>query len=133
MANNNDKLVTQEKKEIKAKEEQTKPLKRYSPATDIIETEKELLVFMDMPGVPKDMVRVKLEKNVLQIDGEIDSSEYAGLKPLYSEYNIGHFSRRFELSNEIDLSSIEAKIDNGVLALTLPKAPEKEPTLIAVN
>lgn len=133
MSNNDTNSVSQEKKEIQAKEEQTRPLKRYSPATDIIETEKELLIFMDMPGVSKEMVKVKLEKNLLEVNGEIESSEYVGLKPLYSEYNVGHFTRRFELPGQIDVSGIEAKIDRGVLELTLPKAPEPESTMIAVS
>lgn len=133
MENNNDKPATREKREITSKEEQTIPLKRYSPATDIIETENELLVLMDMPGVSKEMVKVKLEKNLLEINGEIDGSEYVGLKPVYSEYNVGHFTRRFELSNEIDFNGIEAKIEDGVLELALPKVPEAEPTLITVN
>lgn len=133
MENNNDKPATREKREITSKDEQTIPLKRYSPATDIIETENELLVLMDMPGVSKEMVKVKLEKNLLEINGEIDGSEYVGLKPVYSEYNVGHFTRRFELSNEIDFNGIEAKIEDGVLELALPKVPEAEPTLITVN
>jgi len=126
-------LVTQEKKEIVNEKEQTIPGKRYLPATDIVETGKELLLYMDMPGVNKDNVHVKLDKNILSIEGKIDSTRYSGLKPIYTEYNIGHFSRRFEVSNEIDQSKIDAKMSDGVLVLTLPKIPEKQPQIIKVN
>jgi HSP20 family protein len=126
-------LSVNEKKEVQNNQEPTVPGKRYVPATDIVETEGELLIYMDMPGVEKDQVNVKLEKNVLVIDGEISSNPYADLKPLYTEYNIGNFTRRFELSNEIDQSKIGAAIDDGVLMLTLPKVPEKQPRMIQVN
>ena len=121
------------KTEVEQKQEHTVAGKRYIPATDIVETEGELLLFMDMPGVEKDQINVKLEKNVLVINGQIDSNPYADLKPLYTEYNIGHFTRRFELSNEIDQTNIGATIDEGVLKLTLPKVPEKQPRMIQVN
>ena len=78
-------------------------------------------------------INVKLEKNVLVIDGQINSNPYSDLKPLYTEYNIGHFTRRFELSNEIDQSKIGATVNDGVLRLTLPKVAEKQPRLIQVN
>ena len=91
------------------------------------------MLYMDMPGVEKDQIEVKLEKNVLVVDGQINSNPYSELKPLYTEYNIGHFTRRFELSNEIDQTRIGATIEEGVLKLTLPKVPEKQPRLIKVN
>mgnify|MGYP003574284089 FL=1 len=126
-------LEASTKKEVEQKQEHTVPGKRYIPATDIVETEGELLLYMDMPGVEKDQINVKLEKNVLVIDGQINSNPYADLKALYTEYNIGHFTRRFELSNEIDQARIGATVDEGVLKLTLPKVPEKQPRLIQVN
>lgn len=133
MNKENKEITVQEKKEVQSKSEPTIPGIMYLPATDIVETDKELLVYMDMPGVSKDKLKVKLEKNVLGIDGEIESSPYADLKPLYTEYNIGHFSRNFELSNEIDQTAIRAEMNDGVLVLTLPKIPEKQPKMITVN
>ena len=133
MAEEKNEMVVQEKRELTTEKEHTIPGKKYIPATDIVETEKELLVYMDMPGVDRKLVDIKLEKNVLVVDGKIDAEPYGDLKPIYSEYNIGHFSRRFELSNEIDQSKIEARMNDGVLLLTLPKVPEQQPTAIQVN
>ncbi|MBU2644396.1 Hsp20/alpha crystallin family protein [bacterium] len=126
-------ITVQEKKEVQTQSEPTVPGKVYLPTTDIVETDKELLVYMDMPGVSKDKLKIQLEKNVIAIEGEIDATPYSDLKPLYTEYNIGHFSRRFELSNEIDQAAINAGINDGVLLLTLPKIPEKQPRSIAVK
>jgi len=126
-------LVAQEKKELETKKEQTTPVKRYIPATDIVENEKELLVFMDMPGVGKDDITVRVEKNVLKVDGVIDMKNYENLKPLYTEYNVGNYTRQFELSNKIDQSAIKAKMEDGVLSLVLPKVPEAQPRTIQIN
>lgn len=126
-------VTVAEKKEVQHNQEHTVAGKRYIPATDIVETENELKLYMDMPGVEKDHIKIRLNKNVLEIDGQINADPYNDLKPLYTEYNIGHFTRRFELSNEIDQSSIGASVEDGVLLLTLPKVPEKQPRLIQVN
>lgn len=133
MSEEKSEMVVQDKKELTTEKEHTIPGKKYVPATDIVETDSELMVYMDMPGVDRKLVNIKLEKNVLAVDGQIDSQPYGDLKPIYSEYNIGHFTRRFELSNKIDQSKIEARMNDGVLLLTLPKVPEQQPTAIQVN
>jgi len=113
--------------------EKTVAGKYYVPLTDIIETEKSLVVTMDMPGVKKENVHVKLEDGVLEVDGQIDHSPYNDLNPVYTEYNVGHFTRKFTVSNEIDTGNIDANLSDGVLTLTLPKAPEAQPKHIKVN
>lgn len=133
MSNESKELAVQEKKEVQTKTESTVPGKVYMPATDIVETGSELILYMDMPGVNKEQLSVKIEKDVLKIDGVIDATPYQNLKPLYTEYNIGNFSRHFDLPNEIDQSAIKATMNDGVLALTLPKVPEKQPRVITVN
>ena len=105
----------------------------YTPTTDIVETDKALLVTMDVPGVQKENVKVKLENNVLEVEGHIDDSPYRSLSPIYSEYNIGHYSRRFTVSNKVDTKNIEANLTDGVLTLTLPMLPEAEARTISVN
>ncbi len=113
--------------------EKTVAGKYYVPLTDIVETEKNLLVTMDMPGVKKDSINVKLEDNVLEVDGQIDHSPYNDINPVYTEYDVGHFTRKFSVSNEIDTGNIDANLSDGVLTLTLPKAPEAQPRQIKVN
>jgi len=113
--------------------EKTVAGKYYVPLTDIIETEKNLVVTMDMPGVKKESINVKLEDNILEVDGQIDHSPYNDLNPVCTEYNVGHFTRKFTVSNEIDTENIGANLSDGVLTLTLPKAPEAQPRHIKVN
>jgi HSP20 family protein len=107
--------------------------KYYVPFTDIIETDECLTVYMDMPGVKKENVNVKLEDNVLEVDGKIDHTPYVDLNPIYTEYNVGHYTRKFTVSNAIDAGKIDANLTDGVLTLTLPKAPEAQLRQIKVS
>lgn len=126
-------LEASQKKELSTKEEKTKPGKYYVPNTDIYETDGGLVVVMDMPGVEKKNVDIKLEKNVLSVEGQVDLSKYDNLEPVYTEYNVGHFTRSFSISSVIDSAKIGAKMENGVLTLNLPKAKEAAPRRIDVG
>src|SRR6516162_9408098 len=126
-------LEVQEKKELVSKDEKTDPARYYLPTTDIYETEDALTVVMELPGVERQAVDVNVENNVLRVQGRIDSSKYEGLEPLYTEYNVGHFTRTFTLSNKIDQQQISAQLDDGVLTLTLRKVKEAIPRRIAIN
>lgn len=128
----NKELETPMKKELSTKEEKTKPGKFYVPDTDIYETDEALVVVMDMPGVEKKNIDIKVENNVLSVEGQIDFAKYENLKPVYTEYNVGHFSRSFSISRDIDSAGISAKIEDGVLTLRLPRAKEAAPRRIEV-
>jgi HSP20 family molecular chaperone IbpA len=86
-----------------------------------------------MPGVERKNVSIHLEDDVLRIDGQIDFSKYEGLEPVYTEYNIGHYSRSFAISEKVDRDRISAQLDDGVLTLTLPKAKEAMSRRIAIT
>ncbi len=121
------------KQEATPSGEKTVPGRFYVPATDIVETDDSLIMIMDMPGTSKERVEIRLEKDVLTIEGFIDADAYRGMHPVYSEYPLGHYSRRFALSNEIDQDAIAAAMHNGTLTLTLPKVKALQPRRIAVT
>jgi HSP20 family protein len=126
-------LSVQEKKELAPKEEKTVPAKYYVPNADIFETDDALTVVMEIPGVEKNDVSVKLENEALRIEARIDHGKYEGLEPVYAEYNIGHYARAFTLSNKIDQDGISADLADGVLTLTLRKAKEAVPKRIPIK
>src|SRR5277367_500582 len=117
-------MAVREKKELTAKEEKTVPGRHFVPYADIYETDDALSVVLEMPGVEKKDLDVALENDVLRVDGRIDFSKYTDMEPVYAEYNVGHYTRSFTLSNKIDQETISAHIEDGVLTLTLPKAKE---------
>ena len=126
-------LQVQQKREVESKQEATIPARMFVPATDIFETEEALTVILEMPGVDKDKVDVKVENDVLTIEGWIDFSRYEGLQPVYTEYNIGSYARSFQLSSKIDQDRISAELRDGVMTLVLPKSEKAKTRKIAVS
>jgi HSP20 family molecular chaperone IbpA len=126
-------LSVQEKKELTSKEEKTVPGRFYIPYADIYETEDALAVLLEMPGVEKKDIDVSLENDVLRVEGRIDFGKYEGMEPVYTEYNVGHYTRSFSLSSKIDQQAIKADVSEGVLTLTLPKVKEAQPRRIAIT
>jgi HSP20 family protein len=126
-------LQVQQKRELEKKEETTVPARIFLPTADIYETRDALKVVLEMPGVDKSNVNVRVEDGVLTVEGRLDFSKYQDLQPLYTEYNIGHYSRSFRLTTKIDQSKIGAEMKDGVLSLLLPKAEEAKVRTIQVN
>lgn len=123
----------QTKKEHQPTDEATVAGKHYTPYTDIFETPDALTLVMDMPGVGRDQVEVTLDQDRLRVDGKLSHAPYEGLRPLYTEYNVGHFTRTFTLSRRIDRAGISAEMQDGVLTLKLPVAEESKPRRIEVG
>jgi HSP20 family protein len=126
-------LSVRDKKELVSKEEKTIPGRYYIPYADIHETDDALTVVMEVPGVERNDISVALENDVLRVDGQISFAKYEGLEPVYTEYNVGHYTRSFTLSGKIDQERISAQLDDGVLTLTLPKAKEVQPRRISIG
>jgi HSP20 family molecular chaperone IbpA len=126
-------IQVQQKRELENKEETTVPARVFLPTADIYETPDALKVVLEMPGVDKSNVNIRVEDGVLTVDGRLDFAKYRDLQPLYTEYNIGHYSRSFRLTTKIDQSKIAAEMKDGILALVLPKAEEAKSRSIQVN
>ena len=126
-------LQVQKKRELENKEESTNPARLFVPVADIYEADHDLTVILEMPGVEKSNVEIRVEEGVLKVEGRIDPAKYQGVRPLYTEYNIGHYARSFRLSSKIDQSKIAAEMKDGVLSLKLPKLEEAKPRNIKVQ
>jgi HSP20 family molecular chaperone IbpA len=126
-------LQAQKKREQETREETTIPARVFVPTADIYETPDALTVILEMPGVEKNNVSVRVKEGLLQVEGRLDLTKYQGLQPLYTEYNVGHYARSFQLSNKIDQGKIAAALSDGVLSLTLPKVQEAKPRVINIS
>jgi HSP20 family protein len=126
-------LQVQQKRELEKKQEATVPDRVYVPHTDIFETQQELTIVAEMPGVEKAKVEISVEDGVLTLQGQIDFSKYHDLRPVYTEYNVGHYRRSFSVSNRIDQGRISAEMSDGVLTLVLPKAEKAKPRRISIG
>jgi len=102
-----------------------------APPGDIFAVECGLAVIVDMPGVGKDDVDVRVENDVLTLSGK--SKEALPETPIYTEFQLANFFRQFQLSDRVDQDKIRAEAKNGVLTLHLPKAEKAKPKKIAVQ
>lgn len=109
-------------------------LSTWAPAVDIAETEHELVVKADLPGVDPKELDIRVENNVLTIRGErkfekkVNEDNYLRVERAY-----GSFTRSFSLSNTVNSEAIKADYQNGVLSLSIPKREEAKPKQIKVN
>lgn len=127
-------MELKKKKEIqKTAGETLRPGPVFMPAVDILENVNEIIVLADLPGVDSKNLEVDLKDNQLTIMGRIDPIEGEKEVSLYKEFNWGDYYRKFNLSDVIDQAKITAKMDNGVLRLTLPKVEKMKPKKINVN
>jgi HSP20 family protein len=107
----------------------------WAPAVDIFETEHELVVRADLPGVNPQDLDIRVESNILTIRGErkFDSNKGNEENYLRVERAYGAFSRSFSLANSVKSDAIKADYQNGVLTLSIPKREEAKPKQIKVN
>ena len=103
------------------------------PSMELNETDKEVKVVAELPGLEEKDVQVELANGVLRISGE-KKSETEDKERRFSERYYGHFERRIPIE-DVDQDKIEAKFDKGVLTVTLPKSPAAQQKVkrIAIN
>lgn len=103
------------------------------PQVDVVEDAMGLTLLVDMPGVPKDSIDLKVEGDALTVSGDIVSNGPEGLEAIYAEVQVARYRRSFTLSRELDASRIEATGKDGVLRLRIPKTEAAQPRRIAIQ
>ena len=126
-------IQVKEKQEALASAELTKPGPVFTPAVDIFETNLEIVLVADIPGVTPETLDIDLRENTLTLSGEVGSVGKSEEIEILTEYEVGKFYRQFSLSEVIDQEKIDAKLNNGVLRLLLPKVEKVKPRKINVS
>lgn len=126
-------LKVKEKREVPAPAERTRPGPTFTPVVDIFETDREITLVADIPGVKADSLHIDVRDNVLTLAGEVEAPEGQGEVDVLREYDTGKYLREFTLSEMIDQSKIEAELKEGVLRLTLPKVEAVSPRKVKVK
>jgi HSP20 family protein len=104
----------------------------FTPQVDIFETDKELTLFADVPGVQPQDVELKYERGELNLHARVKPRPHSG-HLLLGEYQEGDFYRVFQIHESIDSTRIDAECKNGVLIVHLPKVEAARPRQIAVK
>ncbi len=103
-----------------------------APEVNILENKEGYMLQAEMPGVNKDGLEITLEGNEMTIIGHRHVQPLAG-QPLFRESREADFRRVFELDPAIDTAKVSARMDQGVLTLTLPKSERVKPRRITVD
>lgn len=103
------------------------------PPVDIFETEGEITLVADMPGVSRERLEVRIDGNTLSIEGQAAIEMPERMEALYADVGTTRLRRSFTLSNEIQREQIAAEMRDGVLTLHLPKRAELQPRRIEVS
>jgi len=115
-------------------EENYWPMKAWTPACDIFETDKELVLKFELPEVSKEDVKVTMENNVLMLRGERKFEEETDRENYHRvERHYGEFMRTFNVPMFVDAAKIHAEFKHGVLTVKLPKREEARAKLIDVK
>ena len=104
-----------------------------TPPIDIFETEQGLVLRADLPGVTTDSLELQVQDNKLTLFGRVQGDLPEPSRLAHQEYHVGDFLRSFILSDDVDHERITAKLNDGVLELTLPRAEKTKPRKIQVN
>jgi HSP20 family molecular chaperone IbpA len=131
--NQSTELKVREKQEVTGPAEQTTPGLGFTPAVDIFETEKAITLLADMPGVKADDLTIDLRDNTLTLSADTAPVENADEDDILVEYESGKYYRQFTLGEMINQEEIDAKLNDGVLRLTLPKVEKAAPKKITVK
>jgi len=104
-----------------------------APFVDIYETEDDFIMTVNMPGVTRDDVKIKLEEGSLSIFGKVNYDELQKRKYILNENEVGNYFRKFRISKSIDESKVEAQFSNGQLIMKLPKHDRIKPRTITIK
>ena len=126
-------LQPRSKQAVNNPAEQTRPGQVFTPEVDICESDTEIRLMADMPGVAPEDLNIDLHDDTLTISGEVKPLQAEGESELLVEFEVGRFYRQFSLAETIDQNRIAATLADGVLKLILPKHAKASPRKINVS
>ena len=103
------------------------------PPVEVLEDANGITLYADIPGVPKENLRVEVEGETLTLEGEMVLPAIEGLEATHVELDTPRYRRVFTLSKELDASQVNAELAHGVLKLRIPKAAHAQPRRIEVR
>jgi len=104
----------------------------WIPPVDVLETEKGVLLIVEVPGLKEDDIDIQISDNILTIKGErklpdVEKENYYRLERPY-----GKFSRSFQLPDNVDVNKVKASLKDGILKISLEKSEKEKPKVINV-
>ena len=103
------------------------------PPVDVVEDSAGITLRADVPGVPKEKLKLQVEAGTLTIEGEVSIAMPESMEATYAEVSVPRFRRVFTLSKELDTGKVSAELKHGVLSLRIPKAEHAQPRRIDIK
>jgi HSP20 family molecular chaperone IbpA len=103
------------------------------PPVNVYEDAAGIILYADLPGVPKDKLVVQVQGDILTIKGDVVLDLPEGMEASYAEVSLPRYRRVFTLSKELDAEKVVAEFNHGVLKLRIPKAEYAQPSRIEVK
>lgn len=107
--------------------------RKYRPLVDTLETNQGYTIVADMPGATAENIHVDFEDGTLRLRAPVSSRASEGERVLLAEYDVGDYEMVFELPEFVDVDRIDARYENGVLTVTVPKQPEVSPRKVEIK
>ena len=103
------------------------------PAVDIFEDQSGITLRADMPGVSRDSLDIRIDRDTLSVEAQASISTPEKMEALHAEVQSTRYQRSFSLSGELDTDNVEANLKDGVLTLRIHKRAEHQPRKIEVQ
>jgi len=103
------------------------------PAVDIFEDQSGITLRADMPGVSRDNLDIRIDRDTLSVEAQASISTPEKMEALHAEVQSTRYQRSFSLSGELDTDNVEANLKDGVLTLRIHKRAEHQPRKIEVQ
>lgn len=111
-----------------------RPAAEFVPPVDVVENETEVRLVLEVPGLDRASMQVTLENGVLTVAGDkVQKLERKDGSYYRTERRFGKFNRTFRLSERVDSAKIEARYNDGLLEIVMPKTPEAQPRKIEIK
>jgi HSP20 family molecular chaperone IbpA len=110
-----------------------KSYKSIRPNVDIFEDKSGITLKADLPGVPKERLDIQIDNEILSIDGAVEIATLKSQKETEAIFEETRYQRSFSLGRELDIEQVEAMLQDGVLALRIPKRQEYQPRKIEIR
>lgn len=107
--------------------------KTMLPSVDVIEDAGGITLYADLPGVPKDKLHVRVEADLLAIEGEVSLPLVSNMEASHVEIDLPRYQRTFTLGQELDRNNVKAEFKNGVLKLKIPKTEHARPRKVEIT
>jgi HSP20 family protein len=105
----------------------------WTSAVDVYETENEIVIDAQLPGIKKEELKIQLENNLLTIKGVRQPENDENTKALRVERAYGEFNRSFKVPGNVDQGRIKSEFSQGILKVHLPKREEEKPRQIEIT